>query len=82
MEALPLHELIKQYKDHRGVKQRYYPMRGFGSLVSAARFCTAFSEIRHYFRPPLTMNRSPSLSEQRQNFCQRWTELLSIGMVS
>ena len=23
-------------QDHRGVKQRYYPMRGFGSFVSAA----------------------------------------------
>jgi len=38
-------------QDHRGVKQRYYPMRGFGSFISAARFCTAFSEVRQYFRP-------------------------------
>lgn len=29
-------------QDHRGVKQRDYPLRGFGSFVSAARFCTAF----------------------------------------
>lgn len=26
-------------QDHRGIKQRYYPMRGFGSFASAARFC-------------------------------------------
>ena len=32
-------------QDHRGIKQRYYPMRGFGSLASAVRFCTAFSEL-------------------------------------
>jgi len=25
-------------QDHRGVKQRYYPMRDFGSVASAARF--------------------------------------------
>ena len=26
-------------QDHRGIKQRYYPTRGFGSFASAARFC-------------------------------------------
>ena len=26
-------------QDHRGIKQRYSPMRGFGSFASAARFC-------------------------------------------
>ena len=29
-------------RDHRGIKQRYYPMRGFGSIASASRFCRAF----------------------------------------
>jgi hypothetical protein len=29
-------------QDHRGIKQRYYPMRGFGNVESAARFCRAF----------------------------------------
>jgi len=29
-------------QDHRGIKQRYYPMRGFGSVASASRFCRAF----------------------------------------
>ena len=24
-------------QDHRGIKQRYYPMRGFGTVTSAAR---------------------------------------------
>ena len=31
-------------QDHRGIKQRYYPMQGFGSVVSATRFCRAFDE--------------------------------------
>jgi len=26
-------------QDHHGIKQRYYPMRGFGSFTSASRFC-------------------------------------------
>jgi putative transposase len=37
-------------QDHRGVKQRYYPMRGFGSFESAARFCGAFEELRQFER--------------------------------
>lgn len=65
-------------QDHRAVKQRYYPMRGLGSFVSVARFCTAFSEIRHYFRPLRTTTHRPSLSEQRQLFCRRWAEVSSI----
>ncbi|GHO48699.1 hypothetical protein KSX_68620 [Ktedonospora formicarum] len=31
-------------QDHRGIKPRYDPMRGFGSFESAARFCSAFDE--------------------------------------
>ena len=37
-----------------GIKQRYYPMRGFGSFASAARFCSAFEEQRQYFRAVAT----------------------------
>ncbi|GHP00305.1 hypothetical protein KSF_103520 [Reticulibacter mediterranei] len=29
-------------QDHRGIKQRYYPLRGFGSFASASHFCRAF----------------------------------------
>ena len=32
-----LNNIVEQ--DHRGIKQRYYPMRGFGSFTSASRFC-------------------------------------------
>jgi transposase-like protein len=28
-------------QDHRGIKQRSYPLRGFGSVAAAARFCRA-----------------------------------------
>lgn len=37
-------------QDHRAIKQRYYPMRGFGSFDSASRFCNAFDEQKDYFR--------------------------------
>jgi putative transposase len=36
-------------QDHSGVKQRYYPMRGFGSVATAAHFCRAFDEVRQFF---------------------------------
>ncbi len=42
-------------QDHRGVKQRYYPMRGFGNVVAAGRFCRAYEEQRQYFRARTTM---------------------------
>ena len=50
-----LHNRIKQV--HRGIKQRYYPMRGFGSLASAGRFCAAFSDLRQYLRSQSTRSK-------------------------
>jgi putative transposase len=58
-------------KDHRGIKQRYYPMRGFGSFTSAARFCRAFDEIRQFFRCRSAIGQSVSLAQQRDLFRQR-----------
>ncbi len=64
-------------QDHRGIKQRYYPMRGFGSFEAASRFCRAFEEQRQYFRMRTTMCQpAPALREQRQVFCARWQALL------
>ena len=37
-------------QSHRALKQRYYPMLGFGSFESASRFCTAFDELQQYLR--------------------------------
>jgi transposase-like protein len=64
-------------QDHRGIKQRYYPMRGFGNFDAASRFCRAFDEQRQYFRVRTTMReRVPPLSEQRREYCARWTALM------
>ncbi len=37
-------------QDHRGIKQRYYPMRGFKNFESAARFYVGFDELRNFFK--------------------------------
>jgi putative transposase len=58
-------------QNHRGIKQRYYPMRGFGSVASASRFCRAFDEMRQFFRVRTTMKQKVSLAEHREAFRQR-----------
>jgi transposase-like protein len=65
-------------QDHRGIKQRYYPMRGFGTFVSASRFCGAFDELRNYFRLCRTMGKPLSLLEQRRTFLQRLATLQAL----
>jgi transposase-like protein len=55
-------------QDHRGVKQRIKPMLDFKSSVSAARFCQAFDEVRHYFRPREFLKEPVSLAKRRVHF--------------
>src|SRR4029079_369257 len=38
-------------QDHRGIKGRYRPMRGFKCVRSAARFCRGYDELRNFLRP-------------------------------
>jgi len=65
-------------QDHRGIKQRYYPMRGFGSFASAARFCTAHEELRDHLRFCRHLNETVSLAEQRRLFVERWGEVCAV----
>ena len=37
-------------QDHRGIKGRIRCMRGFGSFVSAGRFCRCHDELRNFLR--------------------------------
>ena len=62
-------------QDHRGVKQRYYPMHGFGNFDSATRFCCAFDELRNYLRPRFTLGKPATLSERRRAFLDQLTAL-------
>ena len=64
-------------QSHRPVKQRYYPMLGFGNFESAARFCSAFDELRQYFRVRRRGDDHVSLAEQRRLFTMRWRSLIS-----
>jgi transposase-like protein len=69
-------------QDHRGIKQRYYPMRGFGSVESASRFCRAFEEVRQFFRVRTTMKQQVSLLQQRGMFRQRLEALSAMVLVA
>ena len=51
-------------QSHRPIKQRYYPMRGFGAFKSASIICRGFEEIRNFFVPKY--NSSFSLKEKRR----------------
>ena len=42
-------------QDHRGIKSRCRPMKGFKNIFCALNFCTAFEEIRQIFK---TKNRN------------------------
>ncbi len=64
-------------QSHRGVKQRYYPMRGFGNFESASRFCAAFEEMQQYFRGRRRGEPHVPLAEQRRLFLTRWRSLIS-----
>jgi transposase-like protein len=69
-------------QDHRGVKQRYYPMLGFGGFRSAQRFCRAFEEIRHYFRPRHKQKQVRSLAQCRRRFADRAQVLESMFLAA
>ena len=63
-------------QDHRAIKQRYYPMRGFGSFVAAAQFRPAFDALRQYFRVPPRLGLPIPLATQRRLFVARWRSLI------
>ena len=57
-----LNNLIEQ--DHRGIKQRYGPMKGFASFEAADRFCKAYDELRNYYKST-QRGQKKSLKDQR-----------------
>jgi transposase-like protein len=59
-------------QDHRGIKQRYYPMRGFGNARSAGRFCRAYEELRHHFRRRRRMGQQVRLEDQQGSIAPAW----------
>ena len=70
-----LNNLTEQ--DHRAIKQRSYPMLGFGRFESAARFCAAFDELRQDFRVRRRGGPHVPLPDQRRLFLARWHGLIT-----
>ena len=62
---------------HRPIKQRYYPMLGFGRFESASRFCTAFDELRNYLRATGSSANRMTAAEKRTVFSARWSTLMA-----
>ncbi len=60
--------------DHRGIKQRPYPVGGLRNFNESARFCRAFDEQRQDFRRP---NVSHHEWSKRGSSTSAGTELLS-----
>ena len=69
-------------RDHRSIKQRYYPMLGFGEFRSAQRFCRAFEEVRQYFRPRRKPKEVISLAQRRRQFLFRALALESLFLTA
>ena len=69
-------------QDHRGIKQRSYPMCGFGNIESATRFCRAFEEVRQFFRFRSSMKQHVSLVQQREVFRHRLEALKALELVA
>src|SRR3954453_481030 len=64
-------------QDRRGSKQRYHPMRGFGRVASAARFCSGFEGQGQSFRAVRQSGERVSLAERRHRFQERWVAVMA-----
>jgi transposase-like protein len=65
-------------QDHRGLKGRYRPMRGFKCLRSAARFCRGYDELRNHLRPRSRHNQHVPAARRRLQFLRRTVTVLAI----
>ena len=64
-------------QNHRGIKQRYYPMLGFKQFESASRFCTAFDELRNYLKVQSAGSDHVSADVRRKLFTSRRSTLMA-----
>ena len=65
-------------QDHRGLKGRYRPMRGFKCPRSAARFCRGHDELRNLLRPRSRHNQHVPADRRRVLFLRRIATVLAI----
>jgi len=69
-------------QDHRGIKGRYRPMRGFKCVRSAARFCRGCDELRNFLRPRPLHHQPISASQRRLHVLCAATTAISILQAS
>jgi len=65
-------------QDHRGIKGRYRPMRGFKCPRSAARFCRAYDELCNLLRPRSHDHQHVPADRQRLLHLRRTVTALAI----
>src|SRR5436305_5191574 len=65
-------------QDHRGIKGRYRPMRGFKCPRSAARFCRGHDELRNFLRPRSRHNQHVPAARRRLRLLCRTATVLAI----
>jgi putative transposase len=65
-------------QDHRGVKGRYGPMRGFKCPRSAGEFCRAYDELRNFLRSRSRTNQQVSADHRRFHFLRRTATVLRV----
>jgi putative transposase len=65
-------------QDHRGIKGRYRPMRGFKCAKSAARFCRGYDELRNFLRPRPPHHQPVSANFRRLHVLCATTTVISI----
>ena len=65
-------------QDHRGIKGRYGPMRGFKSHEFASRFCRSFDELRNHLQARSRRSRNLPTNARRHRFLTRGIVALRI----
>jgi putative transposase len=65
-------------QDHRGIKGRYQPMRGFKSRASAARFCRSYDELRNFLHSRSSRNQHVPANHRRLHVLCRSLTAISI----
>lgn len=65
-------------QDHRSIKGRYRPMRGFRSAASAAQFCRGFDELRNFLHFRSRHDRHLPTNARRHRYVTRGITVLRI----
>ncbi len=65
-------------QDHRGIKGRHQPMRGFKCPRSAGRFCRGYDELRSLLRPRARPHQHMSANNRRLCLLRRTATVMAI----